>query len=268
MSAAAELPSKLGVAEGASGLAEIIKAIARVRDECGRIEKDGWNDFHKYKFVSESALTRAIQPLLAKHGLVIIPSLAADFKPYIDEKGVTHMVCEFTLAHISGAVWPEKIRVFASGDDHNKNGHGDKGAYKANTGAYKYFLSRLFMVDTGDDPERDGSKKKPAARKRESPLPKAEPPRKDDDVKLATPKQINWLKTVSYAHAEKLSGQPENHKLAASMRKAAYISLGFGEPGEITLAAASGPMINAIQATVLDEKRGEDHAMIPDGPPF
>ena len=32
---------------------------------------------------------------------------------------------------------------------------GDKGLYKAITGANKYFLFKLFQIETGDDPERD-----------------------------------------------------------------------------------------------------------------
>ena len=149
----------------AADRAVILKAIAAVRNECGRIEKDGYNSFHKYSYVSESALVNATRPLMAKHGLVIIPSQAADYEPRVDECGVTHMIMEFTLAHESGAVWPEKARIFCSGNDRDsKGGYGDKGAYKANTGGYKYFLNRLFMVDTGDDPERGKDKAKAKSR--------------------------------------------------------------------------------------------------------
>jgi hypothetical protein len=37
---------------------------------------------------------------------------------------------------------------------------GDKGIYKALTGGYKYFLLQLFMIPTGDDPEKDTRKPK------------------------------------------------------------------------------------------------------------
>jgi hypothetical protein len=150
----------------AGELIPIIVAIARVRDECGHIEKDGYNDFHKYHYVSEAALVGAVRPLMAKHGLVIIQSVVTEglCGPRIDEHGVTHLVLEFTLAHESGTVWPEKFRVACSGNDRDSKGKwSDKGAYKANTGGFKYFLNRLFMVDTGDDPEREKKKKRPAA---------------------------------------------------------------------------------------------------------
>jgi hypothetical protein len=52
----------------------------------------------------------------------------------------------FRLCHTNGDVWPELIYVPAQDK-------GDKAAWKANTGAMKYLLNRLFMLDTGDDPE-------------------------------------------------------------------------------------------------------------------
>lgn len=135
---------------------KVLTAIAAVRDELGHVGKDGTVAFAgvSYKYASEVAISKAIRPLLKKHGLVIIQSVCIEphVAPRIDECGVTQMVLEFTVAHVSGEVLPIQ-RVACHGDDHNKNGHGDKGAYKANTGGFKYFLSRLFMVDTGDDPE-------------------------------------------------------------------------------------------------------------------
>ena len=40
------------------------------------------------------------------------------------------------------------------GGDRNKNGVGDKGLYKALTGANKYMLFKLFQIETGNDPAR------------------------------------------------------------------------------------------------------------------
>ena len=54
---------------------EIIKAVARVRDECEHIEKDGWNAFHKYHYVSEAALSNAIRPLAVQCQLRALRSL-------------------------------------------------------------------------------------------------------------------------------------------------------------------------------------------------
>jgi len=242
-------------------LAPIITAIAHVRDECEHIEKDGFNAFHKYKYVSEAALSGAIRPLLKTHGLVIIPSVALEPAPYIDEAGVTHMVMEFTLAHESGVVWPEKMRVFCSGNDRDSKGmHGDKGAYKANTGGYKYFLNRLFMVDTGDDPERDGAK----TRARPKPATAHKQP---NATKLANESQAKMLKAKSYRQAEELGSTNAYdgiHNYAAAIRKAAMTQLGFEKLEEVTFAAVT-PMVNAIAATVLG---ADGKVVLPDGGAF
>jgi hypothetical protein len=46
---------------------------------------------------------------------------------------------------------------------------GDKGLYKAMTGAEKYVLLKTFLVPTGDDPEAEEPKPRPAAKKPEAP---------------------------------------------------------------------------------------------------
>lgn len=242
-----------------SDLTPIIKAIARVRDECGHIDKDGFNDFHKYKYVSEAALASAVRPLLKEHGLVIIPSVALEPAPYIDDTGVTHMVMEFTLAHESGVVWPDKIRVFASGNDRDSKGkHGDKGAYKANTGGYKYFLNRLFMVDTGDDPEREGKRPRPKA---------ATAHKQPEATKLASEAQVKMLRAKSYSRAEELgaSSAYENiHNYASDIRKVAMARLDFAKVEEVTFAAVT-PMAKAIESAVLG---ADGKVVVPDGGTF
>ena len=47
--------------------------------------------------------------------------------------------------------------VYGRGEDPT-----DKGVYKAYTGGQKYFLQKLFLLSTGDDPERDSPADKPA----------------------------------------------------------------------------------------------------------
>ena len=104
---------------------------------------------------------------MIKHGLVLIPSV--NNASAIDEHGNTHVSVDYTLAHISGEIWPEKITAVGSGNDRAKNGSvGDKGVYKALTGANKYLLFKLFQIETGDDPEKDETASPPAQDKAES----------------------------------------------------------------------------------------------------
>lgn len=138
---------------------EIIKAIHEVKGKVQYVQKDGKNDFHGYKYASEAALIAALHPAIQEAGLVILPS-GEELRP-IDEYGNTHVVMSYTLTHISGAVWPDKLIGFGAGGDRSSKGTvGDKGTYKGLTGVNKYFLRQLFQIETGTDPEKEGTKDK------------------------------------------------------------------------------------------------------------
>jgi len=131
----------------------IAAALHAVMASCGYVQKKGKNTFHGYKYAGEGNLLEVLRPAMVEHGLMLIPS-GRTFTP-IDEHGITNVEVEYTLIHKDGSVWPEKITAFGAGGDKNKTGVGDKGLYKALTGANKYLLFKLFQIETGDDPERD-----------------------------------------------------------------------------------------------------------------
>lgn len=132
----------------------LLEALNKVMAACGVVRKDGRNDFHKYEYTSEHGLLMALRPAMVEHGLLLLPSLDGEVR--IDEHGNTHLVMAYTLAHVSGEVWPEKIRAPGCGNDKNSKGVGDKGTYKALTGANKYLLFKLLQIATGDDAENEG----------------------------------------------------------------------------------------------------------------
>ena len=131
--------------------AVILTALHEVFAATGYVEKSKTNDFHKYKYAGEEDLLKHVRPKLAEAGLLFIPTIEGE--PSMDQFGNTTIAVSYTIAHKSGAVWPHPIRVIGVGNDRNKNGVGDKGVYKAMTGANKYFLFKLFQIATGDDPE-------------------------------------------------------------------------------------------------------------------
>lgn len=144
----------------------ILMAIHAVMEEVGYVQKKGKNDFHKYRYAGEADLLQALRPAMLKHGLVLIPSSRITGH---DEFGNTHVEVSYTLAHTDGSVWPDKISAAGSGNDKNsKGGVGDKGTYKAITGANKYLLFKLFQIETGDDPEvaSEGDKGGPPVREK------------------------------------------------------------------------------------------------------
>lgn len=131
---------------------KILEALHAVMSEVGYIQKTGVNDFHKYSYASEADALAVLRPAMLKHGLILIPS--ANMPTEVDVHGNTFVRVEYTLAHKDGDVWPEKIAAVGAGNDRNRQGGvGDKGVYKALTGANKYLLFKLFQMETGDDPE-------------------------------------------------------------------------------------------------------------------
>lgn len=132
---------------------KILVALNEVMQACGYVQKQGKNEFHKYRYAGEGHLLEVLRPAMVKAGLLLIPSHRAVTAP--DEFGNTTVTVDYTLAHKDGDVWPEKISVVGCGNDKNsKGGVGDKGVYKAATGANKYLLFKLFQIETGDDPEQ------------------------------------------------------------------------------------------------------------------
>jgi hypothetical protein len=147
----------------------IIQALNAVMKDVSYVQKNSENKFHGYKYASESSLLESLRPAMIAHGLILIPSVG-NVSP-IDLNGNTTVTVDYTLAHTSGEVWPDKIVAVGCGNDKSKNGSvGDKGVYKALTGANKYLLFKLFQIETGDDPEKDeGEKPVPVAAKKEEP---------------------------------------------------------------------------------------------------
>ena len=134
----------------------ILKALAEVRAAVPSVPKTGFNSFHKYQYSSESDVLAAYNPAMNKAGLLVLPSVIASHeKPIKTGAGkdscITSIVMEFTLAHVGGAVWPDKLRWEAQGEDGQ-----DKGIAKAITSGTKYFLTSLFQAEKGTDPDADG----------------------------------------------------------------------------------------------------------------
>ena len=141
--------------------ASIITAISKVMADCKTVPKTGSNKFHNYKYATDDDLLSMVRPLMAKYGLVLIPSLSGiptstDVKTKNGTAVHVSVMMEHTLAAVGkdgevGDVWPEKIISYGEAID-----NGDKGFYKASTGANKYTIFRLFQLAAGDDPEQDG----------------------------------------------------------------------------------------------------------------
>lgn len=123
----------------------LVQKLAAISKDIGRVPKNGYNSFHKYKYVLEADLVDHIRPLLADQNIFIVPRATSHYR----EEDLT--VIEYEYDIIDGDSG-DKLTTSAVGYGADR---GDKGAYKASTGAFKYCLMRLFAVATGDDPEGD-----------------------------------------------------------------------------------------------------------------
>lgn len=187
--------------------AKIAAALHEVMSKVGYVQKTGKNSFHGYKYAGEADLLAVLRPAMVDAGLLLIPSVA-DHSP-IDEHGNKDVVIEYTLAHKDGDVWPHKIRAIGTGNDRNKNGVGDKGTYKALTGANKYLLFKLFQIETGDDPEKDGDEEREGSKR---PPANANKPKQPDPPPLSERDQkVMELRAYAQRMADAIETAPDTH---------------------------------------------------------
>lgn len=125
--------------------------IARIASTIGRVPKDGENKFHHYRYTTAVAMLEACRDQINAEGLAIFPSMVSGSMqtiPLADTNELlTTLEMEFTV--VDSATGTERVcRYPGAGSDRM-----DKGPYKAVTGSFKYFLEKLFLIPTGDDPE-------------------------------------------------------------------------------------------------------------------
>lgn len=179
----------------ANGRAMLYRKLSEVTAAVGRIPKNGRNTFHNYSYATESDITDGLRALLLDHKLAFLPPsvIAWERDATTDNPKTgprTRVLLQFEIACTeSGEVYTAQL--WGEGQD-----NGDKGFYKAYTGAVKYFLMKTFLIATGDDPEQD-------ARPRQTAQPASYQPAKagkmtDPQRKMlfATYKEGNYADTI------------------------------------------------------------------------
>jgi hypothetical protein len=140
----------------------IYKKILAVQQEAETVPKSGWNGFNKYAYATEADVLK-VKELLNKHGLIAFPSTERFETLNRGDSVQVLMHIKYTVVDVESG---ESIECYVLGQGEDK---GDKGAYKAATGANKYFYLKFAGCATGDDPERDEASKpetKPAPAKK------------------------------------------------------------------------------------------------------
>jgi hypothetical protein len=155
--------------------------LAAVTAAVKHVAKNGENTFHGYKYVTEGDLVDAIRGHLASLGVAYLFSVeSAEVREVLDQAGKPAKGGPITTVKVSATFADDTDKHTVNGMGSGQDA-GDKGLYKAITGAQKYLLMKTFLVATGDDPESDAAVDKAAA--------EGEPATKKDTAKAHGPKK-------------------------------------------------------------------------------
>lgn len=149
----------------------VYKVINQVQADLARagIGKDSTNTFDNYKFRGIDAVYNALSPLLAKHGLCILPRMLA-------------RTVEERASKNGGALFYVTVEAefdFVCADDGSKHtvktfgeamDRGDKATNKAMSAAYKYAAFQAFAIPTEGDNDADAASHEVKTKPRVTPV--------------------------------------------------------------------------------------------------
>lgn len=147
-----------------AGPPQVYAKIAAVQGELAKsgIGKDSENTFDRYKFRGIDAVYNALAPLLAKHGLCVLPRIMErDCQERVSKKGdpmfYVTVTAEFDfVADVDGSI--HTVRTYGEAMDRS-----DKATNKAMSAAYKYAAFMAFAIPTEGDNDADASTPEVAA---------------------------------------------------------------------------------------------------------
>lgn len=135
---------------------KVYKAINAVQSDLSRegIGKDRTNTFDNYNFRGIDDVYNALSPLLAKHGLCILPRvLSRESVERVSQKGgaLFYVTVEAEFDFVSAEDGSKHtVKTFGEAMD-----RGDKATNKAMSAAYKYAAFQTFAIPTEGNPDAD-----------------------------------------------------------------------------------------------------------------
>jgi hypothetical protein len=146
----------------------IYQKVLDIAKDLGAVEKSGKMEFGqtRYNYRKLDDLVNELQPLLIKHGVIIVPSVKEvqhdkfsvdkrDYKSGVVTQSTNFkatVVIEYTFVDADSG---DKFTVSAIGEGLDS---GDKASYKAMAGCLKYALSYALMIPTEEDPDKENLK--------------------------------------------------------------------------------------------------------------
>jgi hypothetical protein len=143
----------------------LIAKLAQVMAIVERIPKRGHNEHFHYDFATESDITGAIRAEMAGRALMMVPNVESISWRETAKSQICCLMVRFTIYDGDSG---DTISFVVPGEGQDS---GDKAVPKALTSALKYACLKLFLIPTGDDPEREaaeraGQSKGPAQKSR------------------------------------------------------------------------------------------------------
>lgn len=188
----------------------ILGKLHAIMSEVNYIQKDKRNSFHGYNYASEAAIKEKLHELLVKHKVLFSTSIDGFSNERVTtKKGDQELLTQVRI----------KYAFFCVDSGENVSGEfvgfgqdaGDKGVYKAITGAIKYILTSTFLIPTGDDPEEDNDAAK-GSKSTQEPVYVPEKPQHANKMPLtkASPKTDDKIKEEIATYLIKLGFKPES----------------------------------------------------------
>ena len=181
----------------------VYKSINAVQAELAKqgISKDSTNTFDNYKFRGIDAVYNALSPLLAKHGLCILPRMLS-------------RSCEERQSQKGGALFYVTVEAefdFVCAEDGSKHtvktygeamDRGDKATNKAMSAAYKYAAFQTFAIPTEGDNDADAQTHEVKGKKFPSPVASA-----SEGIQVDKEKVAKVASTLIDLHAASEAGE-------------------------------------------------------------
>jgi hypothetical protein len=128
--------------------------LALIASECGYVQKDKQNDFHRYRYASASAVLGKVNEALAKHRVASTahPTLVSVVEVKNAKGNPERLVTVNVTLRLHDADSGETFETSGLGSGQDT---GDKAVMKAQTAGAKYAWMLALNISTGDDPEDD-----------------------------------------------------------------------------------------------------------------
>ena len=152
--------------DASSATATIHERMVAILAELPEIGKGSYNKQQGFHYRSHDDVLNALNPLLAKHGVFVVPNVLERIAnaDRVTKSGNTmyevNLHVRFTFYGLAG----DSITASAWGEGTDS---GDKSTNKAMTAAFKYCLAQSFAVSTGDTLDSDSDSPEPTSHRRD-----------------------------------------------------------------------------------------------------